>query len=143
MKLCEDLDIDPQAVRFPSRLSRAFVDVRLRRISSCSVSRRISDRRVWANGRGMNGSRDGKRSVQSQFPMQLSIFQLVDGSLRVDSIAGMKAQLPALRKKLVQDPEYFKKVYMHTFSLSLLQAGARSLELDTGELLAALRADPC
>lgn len=54
----------------------------------------------------------------------------------------MKAQLPALRKKLVQEPEYFKKVYTHTFSLSLLHAGARSLELDTGELLAARKAAP-
>ena len=56
----------------------------------------------------------------------------------MDSIESMKAQLPALRKRLVQDPEYFKKVYTHTFSLSLLQAGARSLELDTGKSLGSL-----
>lgn len=41
----------------------------------------------------------------------------------------MKSQLPALRKKLVQDPEYFKRVYAHTFTLSL-QPGARTLELE-------------
>ncbi|KAJ9106824.1 hypothetical protein QFC19_002952 [Naganishia cerealis] len=41
----------------------------------------------------------------------------------------MKQQLPALRKKLVSDPEYFKKVYAHTFTLSL-RPGARTLELE-------------
>lgn len=48
---------------------------------------------------------------------------------RVDSLESMKSQLPALRKKLVSDPEYFKRVYTHTFSLSL-QPGARTLELE-------------
>lgn len=48
---------------------------------------------------------------------------------RVDSLESMKSQLPALRKKLVSDPEYFKKVYTHTFTLSL-QPGARTLELE-------------
>jgi hypothetical protein len=55
-----------------------------------------------------------------------------DSVCRVDSIESMKAQLPALRKKLVQDPEYFKKVYTHTFTLSLAP-GARSLELEPGK----------
>ncbi|KAJ9113641.1 hypothetical protein QFC22_005949 [Naganishia vaughanmartiniae] len=41
----------------------------------------------------------------------------------------MKSQLPALRKRLVTDPEYFKKVYAHTFTLSL-RPGARTLELE-------------
>lgn len=44
----------------------------------------------------------------------------------------MKSQLPALRKKLVTDPEYFKKVYAHTFTLSL-RPGARTLELEPGQ----------
>jgi len=44
----------------------------------------------------------------------------------------MKAQLPRLRKRLNQDPEYFKKVYGHAFVMSL-QPGARVLALDSGE----------
>jgi hypothetical protein len=50
----------------------------------------------------------------------------------VESLAGMKAQLPRLRKRLNQDPEYFKKVYGHAFVMSL-QPGARVLALDSGE----------
>jgi DCN1-like protein 1/2 len=44
----------------------------------------------------------------------------------------MKSQLPRLRKKLNENPEYFKKVYGHTFTMSL-QPGARVLALDSGE----------
>lgn len=50
----------------------------------------------------------------------------------IDSIAGMKSHLPALRKKLNSDPVYFKKVYMHTFDLAKAP-GARTLVLDSGE----------
>ena len=50
----------------------------------------------------------------------------------MESLAGMKAQLPRLRKRLNQDPEYFKKVYGHAFVMSL-QPGARVLALDSGE----------
>lgn len=46
----------------------------------------------------------------------------------------MKAQLPKLRTKLKQDPDYFKKVYVHTFTMSL-QPGARVLALDSGTSL--------
>lgn len=53
---------------------------------------------------------------------------------RVDSISEMKAQLPKLRTKLKQDPDYFKKVYVHTFTMSL-QPGARVLALDSGTYL--------
>ncbi|KAK4685586.1 hypothetical protein P7C73_g4561, partial [Tremellales sp. Uapishka_1] len=49
----------------------------------------------------------------------------------IESLADMKAQLPALRTKLNSDPAYFKKVYMHTFDLSKAD-GARTLMLDTG-----------
>lgn len=50
----------------------------------------------------------------------------------MESLAGMKAQLPRLRKKLNENPEYFKKVYGHTFTMSL-QPGARVLALDSGK----------
>lgn len=43
----------------------------------------------------------------------------------------MRAALPRLRKKLNENPEYFKKVYNHAFVMSL-QPGARVLALDSG-----------
>jgi hypothetical protein len=55
-----------------------------------------------------------------------------DQNLSVDSIKSMKAQLPKLRKKLNEDPEYFKRVYVHAFVMSL-QPGARVLALDSGK----------
>ncbi|GHJ90298.1 hypothetical protein NliqN6_6700 [Naganishia liquefaciens] len=96
MKLCEDLDIDPQA------------DLVMFCLATDLGSKNLGE---WPRDEWIKGW----KAISPQ----------------VDSIESMKAQLPALRKRLVQDPEYFKKVYTHTFSLSLLQAGARSLELDT------------
>ncbi|WWC87297.1 uncharacterized protein L201_002185 [Kwoniella dendrophila CBS 6074] len=50
----------------------------------------------------------------------------------IDSLTSLKNYLPALRKKLNTDPTYFKKVYMHTFTLAKGQDfGARTLQLDT------------
>ncbi|WVQ97699.1 hypothetical protein IAU59_004813 [Kwoniella sp. CBS 9459] len=50
----------------------------------------------------------------------------------IDSLASLKNYLPALRKKLNTDPTYFKKVYMHAFTLAKGQDfGARTLQLDT------------
>jgi DCN1-like protein 1/2 len=46
----------------------------------------------------------------------------------------MKKALPGIRKKLNIDPVYFKRVYMHTFDLAKKE-GARTLALDTGELI--------
>ena len=54
-----------------------------------------------------------------------------DGS--IDSIAGMKAALPSLKKKLYSDSAYFKKVYMHTFDMAKAP-GSRTLGLETGQL---------
>ena len=45
----------------------------------------------------------------------------------------MKNALPGIRKRLVTDPVYFKRVYMHTFDLAKA-SGARTLALDTGKL---------
>jgi DCN1-like protein 1/2 len=42
----------------------------------------------------------------------------------------MKAALPGLRSKLSSNPEYFKKVYMHTFDLCK-QPGGRVMAIDT------------
>jgi hypothetical protein len=53
----------------------------------------------------------------------------------------MKAQLPRLRKRLNQDPDYFKKVYGHAFVMSL-QPGARVLALDSGEFDHGHRREP-
>lgn len=44
--------------------------------------------------------------------------------LRVDSIEGMTSQVPSLRKKFVQDADYFKKVYKYVFDLGK-QEGAK------------------
>ncbi|WVR04315.1 hypothetical protein IAU60_001315 [Kwoniella sp. DSM 27419] len=50
----------------------------------------------------------------------------------VDSLQSLRNYLPALRKKLNTDPAYFKKVYMHTFTLAKgKDFGARTLPLDT------------
>ena len=49
----------------------------------------------------------------------------------IDSIAGMKAALPTLKKKLYSDSAYFKKIYMHTFDMAKAP-GARTLGLETG-----------
>ncbi|WRT65161.1 uncharacterized protein IL334_002104 [Kwoniella shivajii] len=50
----------------------------------------------------------------------------------IDSLSSLRGYLPNLRKKLNSDPEYFKKVYMHTFTLAKGQDfGARTLQLDT------------
>ncbi|WWD08085.1 hypothetical protein V865_006195 [Kwoniella europaea PYCC6329] len=50
----------------------------------------------------------------------------------IDSLSSLKNYLPVLRKKLNTDPTYFKKVYMHTFTLAKGQDfGARTLQLDT------------
>ncbi|OCF42073.1 hypothetical protein I317_04044 [Kwoniella heveanensis CBS 569] len=50
----------------------------------------------------------------------------------IDSLASLKKYLPTLRKKLNTDPAYFKKVYMHAFTLAKGQDyGARTLQLDT------------
>ncbi|WVF70183.1 hypothetical protein IAT40_004971 [Kwoniella sp. CBS 6097] len=50
----------------------------------------------------------------------------------IDSLSALKKYLPSLRKKLNTDPTYFKKVYMHTFTLAKgTDFGARTLQLDT------------
>nr|XP_019008888.1 defective in Cullin neddylation protein 1 [Kwoniella pini CBS 10737]OCF47669.1 defective in Cullin neddylation protein 1 [Kwoniella pini CBS 10737] len=49
----------------------------------------------------------------------------------IDSLASLKSYLPTLRKKLNTDPAYFKKVYMHVFTLAKGQDfGARTLQLE-------------
>ncbi|KAG8908953.1 Scaffold-type E3 ligase [Tulasnella sp. 403] len=47
-------------------------------------------------------------------------------SLACDSTTSLKAQLPKLRDRLASDPDYFRQVYGHTFTLGLAQ-GQRSL----------------
>jgi len=47
-------------------------------------------------------------------------------SLRCDSISAMKEALPRLRTKLASEPEYFQKVYIHTFNFARSD-GQRSL----------------
>lgn len=46
----------------------------------------------------------------------------------------MKSRLPALRQALVENPAYFKRVYLHTFDL-IKPSGSRVLPLDTGKSL--------
>ncbi|KAF9484185.1 defective in Cullin neddylation protein 1 [Pholiota conissans] len=56
----------------------------------------------------------------------------VDGwkSIGVDSIKGMQGAIPRLRSRLASDPEYFQKVYNHTFDFARSE-GQRSLGLET------------
>ncbi|KAG8993681.1 Scaffold-type E3 ligase [Tulasnella sp. JGI-2019a] len=51
-------------------------------------------------------------------------------SLQCDSITSLKAAIPRLRQKLSSDPEYFRKVYNHTFIFGLEQ-GQRSLPIES------------
>jgi DCN1-like protein 1/2 len=46
----------------------------------------------------------------------------------------MKAHLPTLRRKLVSDPAYFKKVYTHVFDL-IKNLGAKVIGVDVGMFL--------
>jgi len=50
-------------------------------------------------------------------------------SLRCDSLGSLKTLLPALRRKLSADPDYFKRVYSHTFVFGL-ERGQRSLSVE-------------
>ncbi|ESK84330.1 defective in cullin neddylation protein 1 [Moniliophthora roreri MCA 2997] len=56
----------------------------------------------------------------------------VDGlkALGVDSIPALTQTLPTLRQKLSSSPDYFRKIYTHTFSFGLSE-GQRSLPIDT------------
>jgi len=51
-------------------------------------------------------------------------------ALQCDSLPALKAAVPTLRKKLSSDPEYFRKVYAHTFTFGLDQ-GQRSLPIES------------
>ncbi|KAH8077913.1 Cullin binding-domain-containing protein [Filobasidium floriforme] len=95
MKLCEDLEIDPEN------------DPILFCLAADLGSKTVGE---WPKDGWVKG------------------WRTIDAS--VESLAGMKAQLPRLRKKLNENPEYFKKVYGHTFTMSL-QPGARVLALDS------------
>nr|XP_018265886.1 defective in Cullin neddylation protein 1 [Kwoniella dejecticola CBS 10117]OBR88044.1 defective in Cullin neddylation protein 1 [Kwoniella dejecticola CBS 10117] len=54
----------------------------------------------------------------------------------IDSLASLKSYLPTLRKKLNTDPAYFKKVYMHVFTLAKgPDPSTRTLQLDTAVAL--------
>lgn len=70
MELCGDLEIDPENVSPPRGFEggRKAMLMRRRRTSSCFASRRTSEARSSASGRAMSGSRDGKRSAQSESP---------------------------------------------------------------------------
>jgi transposase-like protein len=52
-------------------------------------------------------------------------------TFRVDTTAGLKGLLPALRDKLKRDPAYFTKVYQHTFNFAR-EEGQRSLREHAG-----------
>lgn len=58
-------------------------------------------------------------------------------SLRCDSIPAMKETLPRLRTRLANDPEYFQKVYIHTFNFARSD-GQRSLGIDIAQAFWAL-----
>ncbi|KXN92546.1 Defective in cullin neddylation protein 1 [Leucoagaricus sp. SymC.cos] len=57
--------------------------------------------------------------------------------LRCDKLESMKQVLPRLRGQLSSDPEYFRKVYYHTFEFARNE-GQRSLALETAKALWAL-----
>ncbi|KAG8870075.1 Scaffold-type E3 ligase [Tulasnella sp. 331] len=54
-------------------------------------------------------------------------------SLHCDSVSALKAQIPSLRQKLSTDPDYFRRVYTHTFAFGL-EKGQRSLPLESAVL---------
>jgi len=58
-------------------------------------------------------------------------------SIGADSISAMKTALPRLRDQLGSDPEYFRKVYNHTFDFGRSE-GQRSLALDSAQAFWAL-----
>ncbi|KAF9450513.1 DUF298-domain-containing protein [Macrolepiota fuliginosa MF-IS2] len=63
----------------------------------------------------------------------------IDGwkGLRCDSLGSMKQVLPRLRDRLGSDPDYFKKIYNHTFDFARNE-GQRSLALETAQAFWAL-----
>ncbi|KAG7443190.1 DUF298-domain-containing protein [Guyanagaster necrorhizus] len=58
-------------------------------------------------------------------------------NLGCDNIPDMKASLPRLSHKLSSDPDYFRKVYSHTFDFGKSE-GQRSLAMDSAQAFWAL-----
>lgn len=64
--------------------------------------------------------------------LTILVYLFLPLSLSIDSLDKMKAALPALRKKMKQDPDYFKKPYLLAFEFSKA-GGARTIAVDAGE----------
>lgn len=106
IKFCQDLEVDPE-------------DVVLLAIAFELKSPRIGQ---WTK----QGWTDGWKSLRYASPTSRSMSLLAIYHNRCDSIPAMKETLPRLRTRLANDPEYFQKVYIHTFNFARSD-GQRSL----------------
>ncbi|PPQ85764.1 hypothetical protein CVT25_003082 [Psilocybe cyanescens] len=107
IKFCEDLEVDPE-------------DVVLLAIATVDKSR--------------VGGRLEVDWVAAPFSRITTVLVLNQLGLanRTDSISGMKNALTRLRDQLASDPNYFQKVYNHTFDFARSE-GQRSLGLETAQ----------
>lgn len=110
IKLCEDLQVDPE-------------DVVMLAVAYELKSPRIGQ---W----NKKGWTDGWKTLGSVAMVLISSTAIcncwLSTFLRCDSITGMKVALVRLRDKLGSDPGYFQKVYNHTFDFARTE-GQRSL----------------
>ena len=106
IKFCQDLEVDPE-------------DVVLLAVAFELKSPRMGQ---WTK----QGWTDGWKSLRYGTIYLTNLSQSTIHHHRCDSIPTMKEALPRLRTRLASEPEYFQKVYIHTFNFARSD-GQRSL----------------